>query len=310
MIKRQLLIGFIFFHGGVFAQNFTAKYNFAMVSSSSGPVDPTPAPAPASVTCGSFSAIGTGTNSSAAGRFSFTNWGIGATDANDNYATFTGSINPGKYYEVNLAATPGYSLHLDSITFSMRRSATGVRNFSVRWSADTFANNLPSRAPTGKVSVLSGNVFYWSQDGASTSSDQKSCSAKPSPSAFVPSLSLRFYAWNAESTGGTFSIDSVVIIGSVTNTTFTPPPDALEEYGISDILHPYPSPSPDGFFHLETTTAFTRVTVIDTGGHTVHAGKANTTMLLDLHELPDGFYFVILQTANGACSRKIQIMKN
>ncbi|MBK6985606.1 MAG: hypothetical protein IPH32_13010 [Bacteroidetes bacterium] len=99
------------------AQSFTATYDFAATTSVSGTTDPTAAPAVTGLTCGSFMAVGTGSNSSAGNRFSFNSWGTGATTAVDTYSTMGGAIDLGKYYEVTLTPSWLY-LTLNSIAFT------------------------------------------------------------------------------------------------------------------------------------------------------------------------------------------------
>ena len=82
MIKKLLTTTLVTSSLFLGAQSFTAKYNFAAVTASTGLTDPTPSPTVTGATFGSFSAAGTGTvtNPNAPFRFSFTNWGLGSTE--------------------------------------------------------------------------------------------------------------------------------------------------------------------------------------------------------------------------------------
>ena len=108
-----------------FGQSFSATYPFANVTTTSGLTDPTAVPTAPGATFGTFTAVGqTATNPNAAGRFSFTGQPTGATNGSD---IFTGSISTTQYYEVTITPATGYSLDLNSITFTLQRSGTGIR---------------------------------------------------------------------------------------------------------------------------------------------------------------------------------------
>src|SRR6218665_932552 len=79
---------------------FTANFKFDSVTTTSGTVDPTAAPALYVATVTQFKAVGVSANSAVNGKFAFTGWGTGAADGETNYASLTGAINTGQYYEV------------------------------------------------------------------------------------------------------------------------------------------------------------------------------------------------------------------
>lgn len=205
-----------------FGQAFTGTYDFASVTQTSGATDPTAVPTATGVTFGSFSAVnGTTapTNSSGAGRFSFANQPVGATNAND--ATFTGAIDLGIYYQVTLTPQANYTIDLTQITFAMRRSGTGVRHYAVRSSLDGYASNLPAsiNPANSNLSTDANNVFFWTLDATATSADQLG-STITLPATFTglsTPVTFRFYAWDAEAAGGNFSIDNVVVTGNTNN---------------------------------------------------------------------------------------------
>ena len=97
------------------AQSFSALYPFDSVKTTSGTTDPTPLPGATGVTFGSFMAIGTPANPNATGRFSFTDWSLGALTGETIYANLTGAANTSEYYEVTIAPSGVYTLSLDSI---------------------------------------------------------------------------------------------------------------------------------------------------------------------------------------------------
>ena len=205
---------------GVARADFTATYDFAAVTTTSGTTDPTPVPTVANLTLGSFTAVGASANPNATVRFSFTGWPTGGVNANDNYAAQTGAVNPGEYYSVTLAPQPGFALNLTTLTFTAQRSGTGIRTYAVRSSAggDAFATNLPaSISPANSnLSVQTGNVFFWTLDSVSTAQNGSTVSlGGPAFQNLTTPVTFRFYGWNAEGSGGTFSIDNVVFTGNL-----------------------------------------------------------------------------------------------
>lgn len=201
-----------------FAQNFTALYAFDSVKTSSGLVDPTPVPVVTGITFGSFSATGTPINPNATARFSFTDWATGATSGNDLFSSLSGSLNTAEYYEVTVTPVSGYTIDFSSVTFSAQRSGTGIRTYVVRSSADTYAANLPAsiNPANTNLSVQTGDIFFWNFD-ATTSNQNGSTITLTGPSftAVSAPITFRFYGWNSEGSGGTFSIDNVSILGNI-----------------------------------------------------------------------------------------------
>ena len=170
------------------------------------------------VTFSSFAALGVSSNSNASGRFSFTNQPLGATNGSD---VFTGGIDPGKYYEMSITPAPGYTLNHSSITFTLQRSSTGVRQYSVRGTNDGFAQNLlatinPANANLTVVSSPVPNILQVT-DASTTANTGSNVLCDPSYSTLIAPASYRFYGFNAEGTSGTFSLDDVTIHGLVTN---------------------------------------------------------------------------------------------
>ncbi|RZL14135.1 MAG: hypothetical protein EOO62_06265, partial [Hymenobacter sp.] len=255
-------------------QSFAGTYPFDGVTSGTGgtgTTDPTPVPTATGVTFGSFSAVGTPSNPVSINRFSFTNWPTGATNGSD---TFSGTINLGEYYTVTLTPQAGFVLSLSSISFTLQRTTTGIRQYAVRSSADNYAANLPaSISPTNaNLSVVAGNTFQVID--ASTSSIAYTGSTATLGGAGYTNVSdpitFRFYGFNAEASGGNFSIDDVKITGTAT---------ALNAPTISSFS---PASGPVGssvsitgtYFTASTTVAFNGVaasTIAVTNGTTLTA---------------------------------------
>jgi hypothetical protein len=325
MVKKLLslfIVCFIVKSGN--AQNFALVYSFAAVTNSSGPVDPTPTPTAAGITSASWTAVGTSTNSSAGGFFSFTQWGTGATSSNN--VTFTGSIDPAKYYEIVLTPQNGYSVNLTSISFGASRSGTGIRHFAVRTDRDSYTANvaatytpLNSAASTTVVQVQGGNTFFWFDDANSStgpaagSAANNMCGANFSGPGFTAQTTpfhIRVYAWNAEATGGTFRIDSPQINGVATFSTA----------GIGTISHDlntsfkfYPNPNSTGILYVESKNSeIGSIEVINVLGSVVaREEKENgiAKVKLDLSVLNEGTYFVRYRTGDKMITEKLVITK-
>ncbi len=216
MIKKILSMAFMCAAFIAHSQSFTLTYPFSAVTPSTGLIDPTPTPTAAGITSGSFTAVGTpSANPNASGRFSFVGWPLGATSGVDTYSTMTGAINTGEYYEIVLTPVNGYTIALNSIIFTVQRSAAGIRNYAVRTSADGFTNNLPASVTTNtNLSVVGTNEFFWNLDALSSAQNGSTISLFGAT--ITSSVSFRFYGWNAEQSGGTFSIDNVNIDGVAT----------------------------------------------------------------------------------------------
>ncbi len=203
----------------VLGQSFSATYPFTNVTTTSGTTDPTPVPTPTGATFASFIAVGQPTtNPNAGGRFSFTGHPLGATNASN---TFTGSISTTQYYEVTITPTAGYSLDLNTITFTLTRSGTGIRQYAVRSSLD-YTTNLPaSISPANaNLSVVPTNIFQVIDGTAAENGSTITLGS--SYDAITTAVTFRFYGWNAEASGGTFSIDNVVINGNANIVSATP----------------------------------------------------------------------------------------
>ncbi|MFC5283900.1 T9SS type A sorting domain-containing protein [Pedobacter alpinus] len=213
-MKKLLLVSIlcILFKLG-FSQSFTATYNFGSVTSSSGLTDPTTVPTGTNVTFGSFTSTGASANPNAGSRFSFTGWPTGATNGSN---IFTGALSASSYYQVTVTPAAGYSLTVADLAFTLQRSASGIRQYAVRSSIDNYASNLPaSIAPINSdLSVVATNIFEVS-DGTSSAEEGSKITLSSSHAAVNGAITFRFYGFNAEGTGGTFSIDNVQLKGSV-----------------------------------------------------------------------------------------------
>lgn len=202
------------------AQAFSKIYDFASVATTTGKNDPSAVPTAVGVTFGSFTAVGNmSANPNAGGRFSFTAWPTGATNASN---IFTGSINTSQYYQVTLTPVSTFSLSLSSITFTVQRSGTGIRQYAVRSSIDNYASNLPASISNGNstLQVIPADTFQ--VDDASTTAQDGSTVTISNVVNVTGPVTFRFYGWNAEASGGTFSIDNVTFNGQTSPSAGSP----------------------------------------------------------------------------------------
>ena len=199
--------------GFVPSTSFSALFDFEAVTTSTGTTDPTALPVISNLAFTPFKAVGVSTKATVASRFSFSNWPAGATDASDE---FGGKPDEGKYYEVTITPSAGSQMDLFSITFTLRRSGTGIRQAVVRSGIDNFKGNLPVSADPGDENVRIVPVNVFQVKDASTSANE-GCAVNPG-AVFLnlkAPVTFRFYGFNAESAAGTFSIDDVKIEGNV-----------------------------------------------------------------------------------------------
>jgi hypothetical protein len=317
MMRNLLLTALLFTGISVFSQSFTAMYPFSSVMSgtaSTGTTDPTPPPTATGVTFGSWMAVGTGTNPSTGGVFSFNGWDVTITNGNDAYATYTGAINPGKYYEVTITPNSGYAVDLTSITFNMLRSSTGPRNWAVRSNKDGYTNNLPASVVSNTaISTVAGDVFFWNFDATSNTVQQKGSMINLSGTNFTSQTTpytFRLYAWNSENTAGTFRIDTVTFTGLATAGA------GLAEYtqDINSAIRIYPNPSNDGIVYLDPKKInYSKVEVINILGSVVATENkeinSSEKLKLNLNTLPSGTYFVRVTSGNKVYTERFFISK-
>lgn len=325
MVKKLLFVFILcFIVKSLDGQNFGLVYTFSAVTNSSGVTDPTPAPSAPGISSNSWTAVGTSTNSSGAGYFSFTNWGTGATSSNN--AVFTGSLDPAKYYEITFTPQLGYSVTLSSLSFGASRSGTGIRHFAVRTDRDSYAANvaatytpLNSAASTTVITIEGGDTFFWFDDVNSSSgpaagaATNNSCSANfsgPNFSNQTNPFTLRIYAWNAEATGGTFRVDDASVNGVATFSTA----------GFGNISHDlnasfklYPNPNNTGVVYVELNNSVKgTVEVVNILGSVIARQEkemGESKLKLDLSKLEQGTYFVRYFTGDKQITEKLIISK-
>lgn len=327
MIKKLLSLAcFAALTSAAQTTNFSLYYSFSSVTGTANPVtvDPTPAPTATGVTSGSWTAVGTGTGSTAGGVFSFVNWPTGAT--NGNNSTFTGTMNPGEYYEITITPQTSYAVTLTDMTFGATRSSTGVRHWAVRTNKDNYSvNTAASYTPQGTaatnsvtpITVQGGNTFFWTDDavtGSPAFASYNICQALfngPQYANQATPFTIRIYAWDAEGTSGTFRIDTARINGSATYSVGVGLPKLTHDINAKFKL--YPNPTNDGVAVLEATQAnVNKIEVINLLGAVVASQNVainEEKIKLDLTTLATGTYFVRVSSTQGTSTEKLIITK-
>jgi hypothetical protein len=318
MMKHILSIALLFLGLNVFSQAFSAMYDFSGVmtgSANTGTTDPTPPPTAPGVTFGSFIAVGTPTATSAAGVFAFSGWDATITNGNDAYATYTGAVNPAKYYQVTITPNAS-SVTLNSITFNMSRSSTGPRNWVVRSDKDSYTANLPAMVSGNtNINVQTGDVFFWALDSYTVTGGKQEAGSTinlsgPNFTNQTNATTFRWYIYNAEGTAGTFRIDTVRFNGTVSGGS------GIAEYtqDINSVFKIYPNPSHDGVIYLNTKKLnYSKIEVVNILGSTIAIENKEATLnekiKLDLNTLPAGTYFVRVTAGDKIYSERFFITK-
>jgi len=203
MKKIYSLLATVLVAAGISAQAFTATYEFAGTPPTSVGV-----------------VAGTGSTNVAAGNFSATVYSPTGTANRYAHSGATTSTTPNlnQYFSVTITPNAGVNLSISSVGFRTQRSGTGPRSYIVRSSADSYATNLPASIvpANSELEVIATDVFHFVND-CSSCSGQNGNTATTSISDVTTPVTFRFYFFDSESTGGTFSVDDVVITGSATS---------------------------------------------------------------------------------------------
>jgi hypothetical protein len=201
-----IAIGTLGFVSGGRAQ-LIGNYSFADVAANAGgTIDPTPPPIALGVDFGAFHAVGVGTTPRSGGAWSFSGW---STD---------GAIDSGRYFETTLSPLGPARLDLGSLSFDVRRSASGPRDFVVRSSLDSFASNLPGTVSpaNAELGVVSGAYHFANDTGFSENLAGPRLDLGSGFDALTQPVSFRIYAFGSEQSGGTFTVDNVAFNGAIT----------------------------------------------------------------------------------------------
>ncbi len=309
-MKKLYTLLFIALTSVSFAQGpFTATYDFSSIPSSAtnGTTDPTPPPTVAGLSFNNFSAVVPSTpttfnGSAGTGRFAYPNQPTGATNGDNVYTNYTGSLDTSIYYEFTITPNVGTTYDLTGITFRVQRSGTGVRNYAVRSSADSYASNLTASINPANTAleVVAGNIFFYNTDVSSGQNGSTITLSGPSFTNLTTPVTFRFYGYNAEAAGGNFSIDDVAISGNVTTLSSS-------SFNAIEGLTMYPNPlKGDTLFLTSTANADMSVQIYDVlGKEVVNSKVMNNTV--NVSGLNAGVYIVKVTEEGKTATRKLVI---
>lgn len=279
MKKLYSFLAVAFASASIFAQAFTATYDFVETPTNTDAGTLTGSDYTTSV----FSTTGCTYASATAGRY-----------ANSN--TPTGGLNTGNYIEVTLTPAALYKMSINSISLRLQRSGTGPRDFAVRSSVDGFATNLPAsiNPANPELSIIATNVFHYVNDISTT---QAGATVTPTTIIDITApITLRIYPFTSEAATGTFSVDDVVISGTVVATTL----------GVTDI------PSLKNTFVKNTFVeneinfgAKAEVKIFSMNGQVVKSANVSENTSLEVSDLEAGMYIVAGIVNGEAVSQKI-----
>lgn len=309
-MKKLYTLLFIALTSVSFAQGpFTATYDFSSIPSSAtnGTTDPTPPPTVAGLSFNNFSAVVPSTpttfnGSAGTGRFAYPNQPTGATNGDNVYTNYTGSLDTSIYYEFTVTPNPGTTYDLTGITFRVQRSGTGVRNYAIRSSADSYTSNLTASINPANTAleVVAGDIFFYNADATGGQNGSTITLTGPSFTGLTGPITFRFYGYNAEAAGGNFSIDDVAISGNVTTLSSS-------SFNAIDGLKMYPNPlSGNTLFLTSTANADMSVQIFDVlGKEVVKSNVINNAV--NVSGLNAGVYIVKVTEEGKTATRKLVI---
>lgn len=285
MKKNFTVLGVVAITAFANAQSFTATYDF----------EGTPPSTTSAVT-------GAGNTNLVAGNFSatgYTQTGTGNRYAHSNAPTAT-TPDLNKYFSVTVTPNSGVSLSISSVGFRSQRSGTGPRSYIVRSSADSYAANLPASIvpANAELEVNPTNIFHFVND-CSSCNGQNGNTVTTAISNTTSPITFRIYFFEGESTGGTFSIDDVVITGTATTGSL----------GVSENFTAKISNFVKNTFVKNDEITFGAdakdVKVYTLTGQLVKTASVKANGTLNIAELAEGNYIVTGTVNNQAVSQKI-----
>jgi autotransporter-associated beta strand protein len=165
----------------------------------------------ANLTESAFTKVGI-TTSSSSGNFRATGFALDPV-----LGSLTGTNDPTKYFEFSLTAASGFTLSMTNINFGVGRSGTGPRTFVWSSSVDSFATIITNyTVPTG---VTNNAGVLTIADSTSTTLTNIVLDLSAASFQNLTAITLRFYAYNSEASGGTGGFQGPLSFsGSLLNT--------------------------------------------------------------------------------------------
>jgi PKD repeat protein len=191
---------------------FNSYMTFDSLRTTSGVNDITPIDSSDYIYVQPMEAVGVSANTVADSIFEFNNWGIGGVDQDTVYSNQLGSIDLNKYYETKLCVTGNNLMDVTNVIFKAQRSDDGVKSIAIRSSIDNFSSNIPVTTNNGNITKVKSNTVYIEPDTTRFFKLTANISNITDISN-NDTITLRIYGWNAETTNGTFAVDSLFLSG-------------------------------------------------------------------------------------------------
>jgi len=194
--------------------DFDAFMTFDSLRTSGGTVDVTPIDTIDYLYVSKMEAVGVSSNTLSDSTFEYNNWALGGVDQDTVFANQTGNIDLNKYYETKLCVTGDNLLDVKNIIFKAQRNADGVKSIAIRSSIDNFQNNVSVTTNNRNITKIKNNSVYIEPDTSRFFQLTASIS-NITDRLKNDTITLRIYGWNAETSNGTFSVDSLFLSGRI-----------------------------------------------------------------------------------------------
>ena len=200
-----------------YGQAFSGVYTFGSGATNSFTYNGTTI---ANLAISSITQSGSVTPTSSTGNFRASNWALDGSSV----GSLTGALDPLKYFEFTLTASNDYTFSLADLNFGFGRSGTGPRTAQWRSSLDSYASVIASYSSLGASGLFTNNAgaLTFSTDSSATTGTNVVLSLSGSSASYtnLSTISLRFYGYNSESTGGTGGLQAPLTF----NGSLTAPP--------------------------------------------------------------------------------------
>jgi len=122
-----------------------------------------------------------------------------ANSMNSSGWTTNGSIDAGDYYEFTITPAAGMILNIDTLYLAERRSGTGIRNFELRSSLDSYGTTIGTAVAVPDDTNTRQQVLALGSGFDSVSS----------------AVTFRLYGYASEASGGTWRIENNTVKGGL-----------------------------------------------------------------------------------------------
>lgn len=198
-----------------YGQAFSGVYTFGSGATNSFAYNGSVIP---NLTISNITQSGSVTPSSSTGNFRASNWALDGSPV----GSLTGALDPLKYFEFTLTASNDYTFSLADLNFGFGRSGTGPRTAQWRSSLDSYAAVIASYSSLGASGLFTNNAGVLTITDVNSSGTNVVLSLSGSSASYtnLSTISLRFYGYNSEGTGGTGGLQAPLTF----NGSLTAPP--------------------------------------------------------------------------------------